>query len=157
MFNKKKGRASGSDSENGGHSDRPWVYFMIDSFFLVTQFFVLTFQLRTKEDLIIPHKLTAPSKIVVITLDDTKPVAIEVSRETSETAPYYALNGGKKMDQKELDTTLKAMTDGHNPLSYSVKVSYIGNAIFGDVMPVFSTCAGLGIKKCGVQTARKAS
>ena len=57
MFNKKKGRASDSDSENGGHSDRPWVYFMIDSFFLVTQFFVLTFQLRTTEDLVIPHKL----------------------------------------------------------------------------------------------------
>ena len=61
------------------------------------------------------------------------------------------------MNEKELNTKLKAMTDGHNPLSYAVKVSYIGDAKFGDVMPVFNSCAGLGIKKCGVQVARKAS
>src|SRR4051812_33583155 len=39
-----------------GHGDRPWVYFMIDCFFLVTQFFVLTFHVKG-DDVVLPQRL----------------------------------------------------------------------------------------------------
>ena len=46
------------DDHGGGmHGDRPWVYFMVDSFFLVTQFFVLTFKLKIADDYVLPHRL----------------------------------------------------------------------------------------------------
>ena len=36
MARKKIGGGGGHDEGEGGHGDRPWVYFMVDCFMLIT-------------------------------------------------------------------------------------------------------------------------
>src|ERR1700712_5630187 len=101
-MSRKKMGGGGHDDEGGGHGDRPWVYFMIDSFFLVTQFFVLTFKVRTGEDLILPHKLPpggAGKPVPDLIPKEMTPVAITVMRETVDSTPWYMINAGERIDQ----------------------------------------------------------
>src|SRR5476649_846043 len=98
-----------------GHGgDRPWVYFMIDSFFLVTQFFVLTFKVRTGEDLILPHKLPpggAGKPVPDLIPKEMTPVAITVNRDSAESAPWYKINGGELVDQVGVSQKLSELAE----------------------------------------------
>ncbi len=159
MSHKKKmggGDHGGDDMGHGG--DRPWVYFMIDSFFLVTQFFVLTFKVRTGEDLILPHKLP-PGGAGKATADpiqkETTAVSILVSRDSAESAPWYKINAGQPQDVNSINSTLGSLVEGHDPSKYSVRISYEGKVIFKDVIPIFNTCLKLKITECGLQPSRE--
>lgn len=157
MAHKKRGGGGDHDEGGGGHGDRPWVYFMIDSFFLVTQFFVLTFKVKAADDLILPHKLPpgggAGRPTDVLPTPKTQ-VQITVNRDTAESAPWYKINGGELLDQKTLSDKLAETVEGKNPDTYSVRVSYEGSVYFKDVMPIFNTCLKLKIKECGLQISR---
>ena len=160
MGHKKKmgaGDHGGDDSGHGG--DRPWVYFMIDSFFLVTQFFVLTFKVRTGEDLILPHKLPpggAGKPTTNLVVKDTTPVAITVNRDSVDAAPWYKINGGGLQDVNGVSQTLSQLAEGKDPDKFSVRISYEGKVIFRDIMPIFNTCIKLKIKECGLTPSRGA-
>src|SRR5258708_28907459 len=85
-MSRKKGHGGGHD-EVGHGGDRPWVYFMIDCFFLVTQFLVLTFHVRSDE-MLLPQKLppggTRPAQKAVT--DNKKKITVHVTH--SGTAQY---------------------------------------------------------------------
>jgi len=155
MSRKKMG--GGGHEEGGAHGDRPWVYFMIDSFFLVTQFFVITFRVRTGDDLILPHRLPPGSggkPVPTITDVPKTAVAITVNRDNAQTAPWYKINGGELLDTDGITTKLSQLAEGRNPDTFSVRISYEGKVIFRDVMPIFNTCMKLKIKECGLQRSR---
>ncbi len=153
----KKMSGGGHDDFSGGHGDRPWVYFMIDSFFLVTQFFVLTFKVKAADDLVLPHKLPpgggAGRPTDVLQANKTQ-IQITVLRDSLDTAPQYKINAGEMLDLKGLTDKLGETVDQKNPDNYSVRVSYEGKVIFKDVMPIFNTCLKLKIKECGLQISR---
>lgn len=157
MGHKKMGAGGHGGGDDMGHGDRPWVYFMIDSFFLVTQFFVLTFKVRTGEDLILPHKLP-PGGAGKATADpiakETTAVSIVVNRDTPESQPWYKINGGGLEDVNSVSSKLGSIVEGHDPTHFSVRISYEGKVIFKDVMPIFNTCLKLKITECGLQPSR---
>ena len=141
----------GHDNHSGGHGDRPWVYFMIDSFFLITQFFVLTFHIG--HDLVLPHTLhNAPPGT---TFSVNTGVTILVNRDPADIAPTYKINGGESMDRSTVESKLSAMVVGKNPSDFSVKISAQGNTTFGDVMPLLSICKKLKFPECGIQPSRR--
>ncbi|MEI6235833.1 MAG: biopolymer transporter ExbD [Planctomycetota bacterium] len=158
MSHKKMGASADHGDDSGHGGDRPWVYFMIDSFFLVTQFFVLTFKVRTGEDLILPHKLPpggAGKPTPDVLVKETLPVAITVNRDTAESAPWYKINGGSPGDLQSLNSTLGSLVEGKDPSKFSVRISYEGKVIFKDVMPIFNTCIKYKISECGLQPSRE--
>lgn len=140
----------------GSHGDRPWVYFMIDSFFLVTQFFVLTFQMKSADDLILPHKLPVSHGCIHWNNDLVVPesVAVRVSKETPESRVFYSINGSQALDLAGISDKFGEFVSGNSPDKYAVKISYDGKVAFGDIMPIFNTCAKLRIKQCGLQISR---
>lgn len=152
----KRFRFGGHGEQGGGHGDRPWVYFMIDSFFLVTQFFVLTFQVRTSQDLVLPHRLVGsgcPSSITSIPSLKTD-VAISVNRAHPDSASAYRINGGESMDGSSVATKLTDMAIGKDPDLFNVRIVPGPSAKFGDVMPILNICKKLGFKECGIQPSR---
>jgi biopolymer transport protein ExbD len=46
----------GADEAHRSHDSRPWVFFMIDCFLLLTQFFILTFNFKTDEP-VLPRRM----------------------------------------------------------------------------------------------------
>ncbi|HLX60279.1 MAG TPA: hypothetical protein VKX17_03250 [Planctomycetota bacterium] len=151
----------GGHEESSGHGgDRPWVYFMIDSFFLVTQFFVLTFKLRIADDLVLPHRLPpgGQGRPTETTTAPKTPVGITVIRSIENSPPQYQMNGGELLDERAVTQKLGDIVEGKNPDNYSVRISYEGKGvIFKDVMPIFNTCLKLRIKECGLQPTRQQS
>jgi len=127
--------------EAGHGGDRPWVYFMIDCFFLVTQFFVLTFHVRSDE-MLLPQKLPPGGTHPGPPLADTKR-KITVHVNHSMTASYDCM-------QKAVDITgLTKILRNAGP-DTQVKVSYEKDVPFADVMAVFNACNKLKISECGL-------
>jgi len=143
--------------DSGVHGNRPWVYFMIDSFFLVTQFFVLTFKMRTGEDLVLPNKFP-PGTICPHVVHDPSElktmVAITINRDTPQSPPGYKINNGELLDQRGIDQKLNELAEGKRANTYVVRVAHEGKVIFDDVMPIFNACQRLGIVQCGLQPSR---
>ena len=143
MSHKKRG---GHD-EGGGHGgDRPWVYVMIDAFFLITQFFVLTFKVKSDE-VVLPQRLppggTVPSKSTA--LDTKKKLSIHVSN-TGGLAQYEFLQ--KSVNLQGLNDMLASSVGGGQ--EYQVRVSYEAEVPFGDVLAVFNACSKVKIAECGL-------
>ncbi|MCY3021282.1 MAG: biopolymer transporter ExbD [Planctomycetota bacterium] len=134
-----------------GHSSRPWVYFMIDAFFLCTQFFVVTFHVAVDER-VLPQQL--PPGCIPRTptpnppprpIDRTEKLRVHVSRANG--APVYEY-GSVRRTLAELN---QALTDAAVAgKTYTVHVSYDAGVPFGDVMAVFNACARLHIQRCGL-------
>ena len=144
----------GGHSEEGHGGDKPWVYFMIDCFFLVTQFFVITFKVKTDETLL-PQRLppggTVPGKSAS-TLENKKKLAVHVSRATG-TATYEFLS--RQADLQGLNDMLAQSVVGAGE-NYQVRVSYDENVPFADVMAVFNACAKVKVAECGLIPLRGA-
>ena len=161
MSRKKMGANGGHDEGGGGHGDRPWVYFMIDSFFLVTQFFVLTFHVRSDE-VILPQKLPPggggrPTKDVVA--EQKEQINVHVSRDSANSPPNYLVKSGGAGQQNTLAqfTEMLATTAStKGPDKLSVRVSYEASIPFGDVMPIFNACSKFKIAECGLIPLRSA-
>lgn len=140
----------GGDHEEGGHGgDRPWVYFMVDSFFLVTQFFVITFHVKSDE-VLLPQKLPpggtkASSKAVV---ENKKKMSVHVSHQGN--AQYECMQ--RQVNLAELTDMLRNSTVGNQEVQ--VRVSYDADVPFQDVMAVFNACAKVKINECGLQPLR---
>jgi len=138
---------------DGGHGgDRPWVYFMVDAFFLVTQFFVITFKVRTNE-VVLPQRLppggTVPGKSAA--LDTKKKLSVHVSR-AGGSASYEFMT--QKVNLQGLNDMLATSVGGGQ--EYQVRVSYEPDVPFGDVLAVFNACAKVKIGECGLIPLRGA-
>jgi biopolymer transport protein ExbD len=132
-----------------GHGTRPWVYFMVDAFFLVTEFFVITFRVKN-QDWVLPHKLPPGNsrgvKDYPILVIKENNLAVHARYEKG-VAIYSCMQRDVTLDQ--LDTVLANVTavDRDNLI---VRVSYEGDVPWRDVISVFNSCARYEIKKCGL-------
>lgn len=70
--------------------DRPWVYFMIDAFFLCTQFFVVTFKIKSDE-VVLPQKLPPGGYVPRIVTDDfnKRKLSVHVSQAPGSNVATY--------------------------------------------------------------------
>ena len=154
-MSRKKMGGGGHDEGGGGHGDRPWVYFMIDSFFLVTQFFVLTFHVRSDE-VILPQKLPpgGGGRPTTATLTEPKEqINVHVMRATPNSKPSYLVKSGGASQENSADQFMEMLSttaQTKSPDKLSVRVSYERDIPFGDVMPVFNACSKFKIAECGL-------
>ena len=143
----KKMGASDDHGEGGGHGDRPWVFFMVDCFFLITEFFILTFKFKV-EDFILPGKMPpgsiSPSKSPLV---DTKKEVINISTSREGTAPVYEVMK-KKYSFSELSAVLSSAAQSGKEIQ--VRVSYEANSPWSDVVMVFNECQKFKIPECGL-------
>ena len=135
----------GHDAGEGsgtGHGDRPWVFFMVDCFFLITEFFVLTFKFKVDES-VLPQQLPpyggggrgcgpAPESLRVHVNDRGK---------------YEVL--GKTYTLEELTGRLSILSDT-SPDQYLVRASYDPQVTWDKVLSVFDACNKVRIAKCGL-------
>lgn len=144
-----KKRMGGDDhgDEGHGHGDRPWVYFMVDCFFLITEFFILTFKFKV-EDYILPGKMPpgsiSPSKSPLV---DTKKQIINISVSREGANPVYEVMK-KRYSFSELSGVLSSSAGSGQELQ--VRVSYEANTPWTDVAQVFNECQKFKISECGL-------
>ena len=143
-----KRRKRGGHGDGGmGHGDRPWVYFMVDCFFLITEFFVITFKFKNEES-ILPQKLppggTVPSKAPPH--DAKEQLNIHVMHEGGS-AQYKFLEGTASLAEMTQKLANSTSSGGDR---YSVRVSYEPEVPWQDVMAVFNACTKVKIAECGL-------
>ena len=142
--------AHSEESSHGG--DKPWVYFMIDCFFLVTQFFVITFKVKADEALL-PQKL--PPGVPITRggskIGDKPTLRVHVA-SANGVASYGFLT--RKVDLAGLSDMLADSVQ--NSQQYQVRISYDADVPFEDVMAVFNTCSKVKIAECGLVPLRVA-
>ena len=138
-------RTSQHDSDDA-HGSRPWVFFMIDCFFLITQFFILTFHVRV-EELVLPQKL--PYGCTGRQMTRAEPVRVHVVRSNGK-AEYKFLSTANSLEQFE--ASLRRVKDAGRDCV--VRVSYAQDVHFSDVIAVFNACNRLAIEKCGLVPLR---
>ena len=145
MSKKKMGGGDGHD-EGHGH-DRPWVYFMVDCFFLITEFFILTFKFKV-EDYILPGKMppgsVSPSKNPMV---DTHKQIINIAVSREGNTPVYEVMK-KRYTFSELSGVLGSSAASGQELQ--VRVSYEANSPWADVAQVFNECQKFKIAECGL-------
>jgi biopolymer transport protein ExbD len=148
-----KKHGGGEHEDSSGHGDRPWVFFMVDCFFLITEFFVLTFKFKT-EEAVLPQRLPPGGTASAQKTDarDTKePMRVEV-KSSNGGAASYVVNGAPVSMAGLNDTLANAAKNGGD--KYTVKVSYEANAPWRDVLAVFNGCNKVKIAECGLVPLR---
>ena len=144
--------ASSSADSNGngnGHAQRPWVYFMIDCFFLITEFFIVCFKFKNVE-LNLVNKLPAggpgyppvvrpANEILHIHLIQKDGQVTYLVQTTPITLP-------------ELDATL-VRASAKRP-AVSVRISYEGDVAWKEVVTVMNACTREHIENVGLQPLR---
>ncbi len=138
-----------SQHDDSPHGNRPWVYVMIDAFFLITQFFVLTFHVKVDEKVLPQQMPPGGTHQVSRTLDDSHTLPVHVMRNGTETV-YRVMSTPVSLD--ELDGALQRSNSAG--LDYTVRVSYEPSVPFGDVMAVFNASTKAGLRKCGLVPLR---
>jgi len=150
MARRKIGGGDGGHDDSG-HGDRPWVYFMVDCFMLITEFFVLSFKFKT-EEVILPHKLppggTVPSRTQAM-LDKSETLSIHVLR--SGDTPMYDIMKQQVTLQQLSSTMASTVSSGKN---FTVRVSYERTVPWADVMAVFNECTKVKVEKVGLVPLR---
>jgi biopolymer transport protein ExbD len=150
MGHKRRTIGGGGDHGGGsgtGHGDRPWVYFMVDCFFLITEFFVITFKFKNEES-VLPQRLppggTVPSKTQ--------------SHESKEQLNIHVFSNNGQAVYKFLDSQASlpelvqklANSTGAGGDRFSVRVSYEADVPWESVMAVFNACTKVKIAECGL-------
>ena len=141
------------EGDEGGHGgDKPWVFFMVDCFFLITEFFVLTFKFKAEESVLPQHLppggTSAPSSKMM--KDAKEPLRVHVSAAGGSVA-YDVM--GNRVSLADLSSKLAAVAST-NPDHYSVRVSYDSEAEWGNVIAVINACNKVKITECGLVPLR---
>ena len=137
-----------SHDETSGH-DRPWVYFMVDCFFLITEFFILTFKFKT-EDYILPNRMPPGSTISPPTTPK-KTEIVKLRADSSNPAqPYSFMNQGLTHD--EMKALLGRVAASGKEIQ--VRVEYTAQTPWGLVADIFNECQRFQIKDCGLTPLR---
>ena len=141
------GHQSGGGGGAHGNEDRPWVYFMIDAFFLCTQFFVITFKVKSDEPCL-PQKLppggTAMAKNVAV--DAKKKLSVHVSQNPGGQATYLFMT--REVNLSGFVDMLSSSTGGGQ--EFQVRVSYEPDVRWEHVLSVFNACSKMKIAECGL-------
>lgn len=138
-----------SDEHTGGHFERPWVWVMIDAFFLITAFFVSTFHLKVDEN-VLPQRLSAgpikptPNPII----NDVRAIRVHVTHEGG--VAQYQYHSVKS----SLADLTASLTGARSTGNVQVRVSYDSGVPFGDVMAVMNASTRAGIKDVGLSPIR---
>ncbi|MBI3832432.1 MAG: biopolymer transporter ExbD [Planctomycetes bacterium] len=141
MLLRRKNMAANPEDESG-HDSRPWVYFMVDCFMLITEFFVLTFQFKT-EEVILPHKLPGCTGIPSQCMTESLTVHVQ---HVNDVPVYQVLR--EPYDQTRLaDCFARAVSQKKNVI---VRVSYDKAVPWSDVMNVFNECSRARIQQVGL-------
>ena len=130
------------EEDESPHGNRPWVYFMIDAFFLCTQFFVVTFRIKC-DDVVLPQKLPPGGQGPGTARPDR--VCVHVSHDNGMATYRYLTQPGSLRDLEAALTRVR--TAGRD---CTVAVSYEATVPYADVLAVFNLCSRLGIRKCGL-------
>jgi biopolymer transport protein ExbD len=126
------------------HGDRPWVFFMVDAFLLMTNFFIITFRFKTEEP-ILPQKM--PPNGGIGRGPRTEFLSVHVCR-SGETVKYQYLS--REVSLGELSAILGPLANR----GVAVRVSYGENTYWQDVIAVFNECKRKGIERCGLVPLR---
>lgn len=141
------------ESGGGGHGsdDRPWVFFMIDAFFLCTQFFVITFKIKSDE-VVLPQKLppggTAMARNVAV--DAKKKLSVHVFQNPTGQASYQFMT--REVNLSGFTDMLASSVSGG--VEYQVRVSYDPDVKFEHVLAIFNACSKMKIAECGLVPLR---
>jgi biopolymer transport protein ExbD len=139
---RRKKMAADPEGESG-HDSRPWVYFMVDCFMLITEFFVLTFQFKT-EEVILPHKLPLHGPCMPQSVH-TENLSVYVQHLND--VPIYQVMR-EQYDQTRLaDCFARAVSENKDVV---VRVSYDKAVPWSDVMNVFNECSRARIQQVGL-------
>ncbi len=144
-----RGFLSSHKDEEGLHGNRPWVFCMIDAFFLITMFFVMTFHVKNDEKVLqqalSTHRGCGGGHGV-----DLRTLPVHVMRNGAATV--YRMNA-TEVNLDQMETSLRNSTSGG--ARCIVRVSYEAGIPFGDVMSVFNACKKAGIDECGMMPLRR--
>ena len=137
----------GGDHGSGMGHDRPWVYFMIDCFFLVTQFFVMTFKVKADE-VILPQRLPPGGTVATKTPEQNDKQQLPIHVTMNGGVAVYDIQKTRQVSASELtDTLARSVGAGKE---YSVRVSYEADVHWAHVMAVFNACSKVKIAECGL-------
>lgn len=133
-----------------GHSSRPWVYFMVDCFFLITIFFVCTFKIRSNELSVVGRLPPGSNRpICRLPLDPTvRTMNVHVSRNAGAPA-YHFLT--RRCDLSALNEMLANVA---NSGGTTIRISYERDVPFTDVLAIFNACSRNNIMHCGLVPLR---
>ena len=148
----RKDKHERQEESSSAHDDRPWVFFMIDCFLLMTQFFILTFKFKVDEPVLpkrMPPGSTVPTRKVT---PSNKPI-LDVHVMRYGGAPSYLFMRATT-DLQGLREAMQRTTGGGR--EFTVRVSYEENVPWGDVMAVFNECARFQILEVGLVPLRTA-
>jgi biopolymer transport protein ExbD len=136
----KRKRALETEDPHGG---RPWVFFMIDCFMLILQFFILTFHFKTAEP-VLPARLPegGGSPKPEVPLPEQRPVAVHV-----KPGPVYMVDGVDAA-LSDLETTIQARRLA-NP-AVKIRISYEARVPWGDVMALYDLAAKYELRDVGL-------
>jgi len=148
MRRRRFGMGDAETDEAGGSHDRPWVFFMVDCFFLITEFFVLTFKFKMDEP-VLPQTLPV-GRGGGPCADAVEPLPVHVM-QNGPRATYRCMS--RELSISELtDVMAELQSSGRRN---RVKVSYQSTVAWGDVMAVFNACSKTRIGSCGLVPLRE--
>jgi biopolymer transport protein ExbD len=127
---------------------------MVDCFFLITEFFVLTFKFKIDEA-VLPQRLPPgiiPGPIQTRNMDQSLIVKVNSTHGESGVATYTVQ--GTPLMLAGLTDTLSNAARNSGTEKYSVQVSYDANAPWSDVLAVFNACNKVKIATCGLVPLR---
>jgi len=132
-----------------GHSSRPWVYFMVDCFFLITIFFVCTFKVR-KDELNVAGRLPpgGPTHCRLPLDSIVRTMNVHVSRNAD--APSYTFLT-RRGDLSALNEMLANVAESGGT---AIRISYERDVPFTDVLAIFNACSRNNIMHCGLVPLR---
>jgi len=125
------------------HDQRPWVFFMVDCFMLITEFFVLSFKFKT-EEVVLPHKLPPGGGGGGLVLHE-RTLSVHVMGVGG--VPVYRIMQ-KQLPFAEFADTLAGVASADT--RFTVRVSYERLVPFEHVMAVFNECSKVRIKQVGL-------
>jgi biopolymer transport protein ExbD len=131
------GRERAAEGEEvSTHGNRPWVYFMIDAFFLMVEFYVITFKVKVNE-VVLPKRMPPGSALASAPapFEPKRALVVHVYGPRRPAERRYSYMG----EDYGLDG-LKRLFDGASRGNEKciVKVSYDADANWGEVMAVFN-------------------
>ncbi|MFH0938069.1 MAG: biopolymer transporter ExbD [Planctomycetota bacterium] len=150
----KKMGSSAHHEEGSGTStdDRPWVFFMVDCFFLITEFFILTFKFKIEES-VLPQKLPPGGTVKPqVTQEAKESLRVHVTIGAGGSAATYDIMNNK-VSLQELSNRLATLASS-GPNRYIVRVSYDQDVHWESVLAVFNACNRVKIQECGLVPLR---
>ncbi len=136
---------SGSDAP---HGDKPWVYFMVDCFFLITQFFLIAFHAKTGATYSLertnpPGNTNKHPVEPIHSPDEILPV--HISQENGQVTMLFQ---NHTTDFANFSESLRRVASGRN--TFKVNLSYDANVEWQKVIDVMNECSKLKIEKCSL-------